>query len=149
MTEIFMTATDRLNSIVDMFAAAPKEMRLQALLDYSRRLPELPKRLADEQELFEVVRECQSPFALITEGTDDAVRLFFRVPAEAPTVRGYASILLEALDGAPAQEILDIPDDFYLRMGLREAVSSQRLNGMAAILRRIKTRVQALRTQGS
>jgi len=124
-----------------MFAAAPKELRLQALLDYSRRLPELPQHLSEQPELFEVVPECQSPFALIVEKDDDAVHLFFRVPAEAPTVRGFASILSEALDGSPADEILDVPDDFYLKMGLREAVSSQRLNGMAAILRRIKAQV--------
>jgi len=129
-----------------MFAAAPKELRLQALLDYSRRLPELPDRLSENPELFEVVPECQSPFALITERDGDTVRLFFRVPAEAPTVRGFASILREALDGSPAQEILDVPDDFYVKMGLQEAVSSQRLNGMAAILRRIKTQVTALNT---
>jgi cysteine desulfuration protein SufE len=144
MTETLMTATDRLDRIVDMFADAPKDVRLHALLDYSRRLPELPDRLAERPELFEVVPECQSPFALIVEQDDDAVHLFFRVPAEAPTVRGYASILHEALDGAPAHEILNVPDDFYLRMGLREAVSSQRLNGMAAILRRVKAQVASL-----
>ncbi len=146
MTKNVTTATERLNRIVDMFAAAPKELRLQALLDYSRRLPELPDRLSENPELFEVVPECQSPFALITERDGDTVRLFFRVPAEAPTVRGFASILREALDGSPAQEILDVPDDFYVKMGLQEAVSSQRLNGMAAILRRIKTQVTALDT---
>jgi cysteine desulfuration protein SufE len=90
------------------------------------------------------VPECQSPFSLIVEDEDDAVRLFFRVPPEAPTVRGYAGILHEALDGAPAQEILDVPDDFYTKMGLQEAVSSQRLNGMAAILRRTKIQVANL-----
>ena len=146
MTKNVTTATERLNRIVDMFAAAPKELRLQALLDYSRRLPELPDRLSENPELFEVVPECQSPFALIAERDGDTVRLFFRVPAEAPTVRGFASILGEALDGSPAQEILDVPDDFYVKMGLQEAVSSQRLNGMAAILRRIKTQVTALNT---
>lgn len=139
-----MTATDRLNRTAALFADAPKDVRLHALLDYSRRLPELPERLADQRELFEVVPECQSPFSLIVEGDDTAVHLFFRVPSEAPTVRGYASILHEALDGAPAQEILDVPDDFYLHMGLQEAVSSQRLNGMAAILRRLKARVATL-----
>jgi len=127
-----------------MFSAAPKDLRIQALLDYSRRLPELPDRLIQSPELLEVVPECQSPFALIVEQDDDTVHLFFRVPAEAPTVRGFASILHEALEGSPSQEILDVPNDFYLKMGLQEAVSSQRLNGMSAILHRIKAQVAAL-----
>lgn len=139
-----MNATDRLNRIVEMFADAPKDVRLHALLDYSRRLPELPERLSDHPELFEEVPECQSPFSLIVEQEGQAVHLYFRVPFEAPTVRGYASVLHDALDGAPAQEILDVPDDFYQRMGLQEAVSAQRLNGMAAILRRLKIQVRAL-----
>jgi cysteine desulfuration protein SufE len=141
---MLMTATDRLNQTVEMFADAPKDVRLLALLDYSKRLPELPERLADRPELFEEVPECQSPFSLIVEQEGDAVHFYFRVPFEAPTVRGYASILHDALDGAPAQEILDVPDDFYRRMGLQEAVSAQRLNGMAAILRRLKMQVRAL-----
>ena len=139
-----MTATDRLNRTVEMFAGVPKDVRVHALLDYSRRLPELPERLAEHPELFQVVPECQSPFALIVESDGEAVRLYFRVPFEAPTVRGFASILHEALDGSPAREILDVPDDFYQRMGLQEAVSAQRLNGMAAILRRLKMHVAAL-----
>ena len=146
MTNSATTATERLNRIVKMFASVPKNVRLEALLDYSRRLPPLPDRLADHPELFVVVRECQSPFALIVEEDGEAVHLHFRVPAEAPTVRGYAGILHEALDGAPAGEILEVPDDFYIRMGLQEAVSSQRLNGMAAILRSIKAQVAQLRT---
>jgi cysteine desulfuration protein SufE len=144
MTESTTTATEYLNRIVDMFASVPKKVRLEALLDYSRRLPPLPDRLVDHPELFVVVPECQSPFALIVEREDDSVRLYFRVPAEAPTVRGYAGILHEALDGSPAQEILDVPDDFYVKMGLQEAVSSQRLNGMAAILHRVKAQVASL-----
>ena len=146
MTEKYTTAKERLDRIVEMFASVPKNVRLEALLDYSRRLPPPPDRLANHPELFVVVPECQSPFALIVEEDGDAVRLHFRVPAEAPTVRGYAGILHEALDGAPAHEILDIPDDFYVKMGLREAVSSQRLNGMAAILRRTKIQVANLQT---
>ena len=144
MTEITGTASERLERIVGMFAAVPKGVRLEALLDYSRRLPELPGRLASRPELLEVVPECQSPFALIAERDGDVVRLHFRVPPEAPTVRGFAGILHEALDGASADEILAVPDDFYQRMGLREAVSSQRLNGMAAILGRIKLQTASL-----
>ena len=127
-----------------MFAAAPKEVRLHALLDYSRRLPDPPSRLADHPELFEEVPECQTPFALVVEPDGDVVRIYFRVPAESPTVRGYAGILHDALDGSPAAEILAVPNDFYQRMGLQEAVSAQRLHGMGAILHRLKASVGAL-----
>jgi cysteine desulfuration protein SufE len=139
------TATERLLRLVDVFAGAPKEVRLQALLDYSRRLPDVPERLAARPELLEVVPECQTPFALIAEGDGEAVHLHFRVPAESPTVRGFAGILHEALDGSPVDEILGAPNDFYLRMGLQEAVSGQRLRGMGAILARLKRRVAELR----
>ena len=41
----------KLQQIVDLFAAAPREVKLQALLDYSRRIPPLPAELADHPEL--------------------------------------------------------------------------------------------------
>ena len=72
------------------------------------------------------------------------MRIYFQVPAEAPTVRGYAGILHDALDGAPGEEILKVPNDFYQYMGLQEAVSGQRLRGMGAILARLKAEVEAL-----
>lgn len=139
-----MPAVERLEQIAEVFSSAPREVRLQALLDYSRRLPDLPARLAEHPEVLEAVPECQTPFALVAEGGPDAVRIFFSVPAESPTVRGYAGILHEALDGASATEILSVPDDFYLRMGLQEAVSALRLRGMGAILHRLKGQVAAL-----
>lgn len=139
-----MSATEQLAKIAKMFADAPKQVRLQALLDYSRRLPDLPPRLADDPELLVDVPECQTPFAMRVEPEDGAVRIYFRVPAEAPTVRGYAGILHDALDGASREEILKVPNDFYQYMGLQEAVSGQRLRGMGAILARLKTEVEAL-----
>ncbi|HEX6147487.1 MAG TPA: SufE family protein, partial [Acidimicrobiia bacterium] len=112
--------------------------------DYSRRLPDLPPRLEDHPELLEKVPECQTPFALHVEAEDGAVRIFFKVPAESPTVRGYAGILHDALDGASRAEILEVPVDFYQAMGLQDAVSGQRLRGMGAIVARLKARVESL-----
>lgn len=139
-----MSARERLLTIAEMFVTAPKQVRLQALLDYSRRLPDLPLRLEDHPELLETVPECQTPFALHVEPENGVVRIYFKVPAESPTVRGYAGILHDALDGAPAEEILEVPNDFYQHMGLQEAVSGQRLRGMGAILARLKARVAEL-----
>ncbi len=125
-----------------MFAEVPSNVKLQALLDYSHRLPGLPARLADHPERLHKVRECQTPFFLTAEVDEDGrVGLFFDVPAESPTVRGFAGILQDGLRDASAQEILDVPPDFFLSMGLAEAVSAMRLNGMTAILAAIKRQV--------
>lgn len=140
-----MSATEELQKIATMFAEAPKQIRLQALLDYSKRLPDLPERLENDPGLLVNVPECQTPFSLRVEPEDGVVRIFFQVPAQAPTVRGYAGILHDALDGARPEEILAVPNDFYQYMGLQEAVSGQRLRGMGAILARLKAEVKELR----
>jgi cysteine desulfuration protein SufE len=139
-----MPAVERLTEIVDMFAAAPPPVKLQALLDYARRLPDLPPRLDTHPDLLDTVPECRTPFALRVEPENDAMRIYFKVPAESPTVRGYAGILHDSLDGATREEILSVPNDFYRRMGLEDAVSGQRLRGMDAILARLKAQVKAL-----
>jgi cysteine desulfuration protein SufE len=91
----------------------------------------------------EQVHECQSPLFLAVEVSDDArVQLYFDAPLEAPTTRGFAGILHTGLDGEPAQAVLDVPDDFYVRLGLGAAVSPLRLRGMAAMLARIKRNVR-------
>jgi cysteine desulfuration protein SufE len=132
----------RLQHIVDLFADAPKELRLQALLEYSRKVPPLPAELAANREGLEQVPECQTPFFLAVEvGDDRRVTLHFEVPDEAPTTRGFAGILHSGLDGATADEVLATPNDFYTRMGLSEAISSLRLRGMGAILARLKRQV--------
>lgn len=136
-------APERLQRIVDLFAGAPKELRVQALLDYSRRLPPLPPSLVGNRDAMEQVPECQTPFFLATEVDDDGlVHLYFDVPAEAPTTRGFAGILAGGLDGATPDEVLATPNDFYARMGLAEVISSLRLRGMGAILARLKRQVR-------
>lgn len=128
---------ESLTEIVEDFAAVGKQDKLQLLLEFSRELPELPAHL--EQAAMEPVPECQSPLFLSVDAKDtEHVQLFFSAPPEAPTTRGFASILHQGLDGHSSQEILDVPDDFYLALGLGEAVSPLRLRGMSAMLARIK-----------
>lgn len=131
----------KLARIVSLFNGAPKDLKLQALLEYSKKLPDLPERYASNREFLEQVHECQSPFFLAAEVTDDVVSIFFEAPPEAPTTRGYAGILHEGLDGASPDEVMAVPVDFYSAMGLDEAVSSLRLRGMSAILHRLQRQV--------
>jgi cysteine desulfuration protein SufE len=143
-----MTATlpPQLTELVDDFASVGPKDRLQLLLELSRELPELPQRYTDAAETMEQVHECQSPLFLAVEVDTDAprnVHLFFSAPPEAPTTRGFASIMHAGLDGEPAADVLAVPDDFYTALGLGEAVSPLRLRGMAAMLARIKKQVRA------
>ncbi len=72
---------------------------------------------------------------------EGAVHLFLDAPAESPTVRGFAGILREGLEGEPWKSVLDVPADFYTSMGLEVVVSPLRLRGMGAILTRLKRQV--------
>jgi cysteine desulfuration protein SufE len=145
-----MPAAPPLQRIVDLFASAPKDLRVQALLEYSRKVPPLPPEYAAHPELLEPVPECQTPFFLATEVDDEErVTLHFQVPAESPTTRGFAGILHSGLNGARADEVLGTPNDFYVKMGLGEAISALRLRGMGAILGRLKRQVrQQLEARG-
>ncbi|QJY50583.1 SufE family protein [Pseudonocardia broussonetiae] len=136
----------QLEELVEDFSGVGPKDRLQLLLELSRELPELPERYADAADSMEQVHECQSPLFLAVEVDDDAdrrVHLFFSAPPEAPTTRGFASIMHTGMDGEPASAVLAVPDDFYTALGLAQAVSPLRLRGMAAMLSRIKKQVRA------
>ncbi len=128
--------------IAEDFHALSGRDRLQLLLDFSNDLPPLPERYAEHPELLEPVPECQSPIFLATEvegqGREAIAHLFFSAPREAPTTRGFAAILAEALDGRSVGEVLDTPETVTGALGLAEVVSPLRLNGMAGLLARIK-----------
>jgi len=139
-----MALPERLARIVEVFRSSPKEFRVEALLDFSKRLPALPSELAEHREELVRVPECQTPFFLASRLEGDRVRLYFDAPPESPTVRGYAGILAAGLDGESAEAILDVDNDFYLNMGLEEVVTPLRLRGMGAIIARLKQQVGAL-----
>lgn len=143
-----MSLPPQLAELVDEFAEVGPRDRLQLLLELSRELPELPERYADAAASMEPVPECQSPLFLAVEvepadlDPNRRVHLFFSAPPEAPTTRGFASIMRTGLDGEPAADVLAVPDDFYVALGLAQAVSPLRLRGMAAMLSRIKNQVR-------
>jgi cysteine desulfuration protein SufE len=137
------TLHPRLQEIVEDFHAVPDKDRLQLLLEFSQELPPLPERYAEHHDTLERVPECQTPLFLAVEvEPDSAVRLFFDAPAEAPTTRGFASILHAGLDGLGADDVLAVPAEFTSQLGLSDLVSPLRLRGMAAMLARIKRQVR-------
>jgi cysteine desulfuration protein SufE len=127
-----------LAEIRDEFLELSESDRLQLLLEFSNELPALPERFRDHPELLERVEECQSPVYIIVEVVDGTVAVHATAPAEAPTTRGFASILAQGLTGLPVAEVLATPGDFPFELGLTRAVSPLRLSGMTGMLARIK-----------
>lgn len=132
----------KLAEIAEEFAAAPRDVVLEMLLEFSDAVPQLPESLADRSGM-EQVPECQTPFFLLAEvNPDRTVTTWFDCPPEAPTTRAFAGILSEGLTGASAEEVLAVPDDLYQRMGLAQAISPLRVRGGTAILGRLKRQVR-------
>ncbi len=134
---------EELAGIRDDFLELDQRERLQLLLEYSNSLPQLPDRYADHPDLLERVEECQSPVFIFVEVDDDSrAHVFVTAPKEAPTTRGFASILAHGLKDLSADEVLSVPADYPLTIGLTEAVSPLRIRGMMALLGRIQRQVR-------
>lgn len=132
-----------LNDIIREFQETDDDFRLDLLLDYAEKLPMLPteiqNRIRQEQQR---VPECQTPVYLEVTAKDHVLKIQADVPPESPTVRGVISILLNALDGRPIQEIEEIPTDLLNRLGLQNKIGSVRLLGINAILTRLRRMIK-------
>jgi cysteine desulfuration protein SufE len=124
------------------FADLPVSERLNLLLEFSEALPSIPDRLVEHPDLLERVVECQSPVFLTVEVAGNVAHIYITAPREAPTTRGFASIIHNLLDGRTPQEILAAPDSIPDDLALADAVSPLRLRGMRGMLARIKHQVE-------
>ncbi|WP_442575683.1 SufE family protein [Microbacterium sp. F51-2R] len=135
---------ESLAAIRDEFLELPESDRLQLLLEFSNELPEVPARYDGHPELAERVAECQSPVYIILDvDAEGRVEMHATAPKEAPTTRGFASILAQGITGLSPDAVLAIPDDFPQSIGLTRAVSPLRIAGMTGMLIRAKRQVRA------
>ncbi len=128
----------RIEELEEEFQLLDPRERLELLLDYAARLPELPEEFRDaaDRELHRVP-ECQTPVFLWLTFDDGAV-LHAEVAPEAPTVQGFVSLLRELIAGCSPEQVAQIPQDLLHRVGLVEALGMVRSRGLHAILHRVR-----------
>jgi cysteine desulfuration protein SufE len=136
------TLPDALRETQEDFLALGDNDKLQLLIEFSGELPALPERYANHPELFEKVEECQSPVFIFCEVEDSTVSVFATAPEQAPTTRGFASILVQGLTGLSVTDALNIPDDFPSTLGLNQLISPLRVRGMTGMLWRMKRQIR-------
>jgi cysteine desulfuration protein SufE len=128
----------KLQEIISDFQISEGREKLELLLDYSERMPDLPDWLRGKQDQMDQVQECMTPVFVEAKVDHERMSFYFDVPPESPTVRGYAALLAEGLEGSTPAEVLGVPADFYRKMGLEGVLTQQRLNGISAILVHMK-----------
>jgi cysteine desulfuration protein SufE len=127
-----------LAKIIDDFRWLEGREKLELLLQFSERMSPLPDWLIKSHEKMDEVPECMTPVYVYAETRNNKMSFLFDVPPQSPTVRGFAVILGEGLNGATPEQVLKLPADFYKEMGLEKVLTYQRLNGMSAILAHMK-----------
>ena len=134
-----------IDKLIQRFGSTDRATRLDALLDASKKLPELPARLRDDRDReTHRIAECQTPVFLWLEREGDVLRVHADVPRESPTVRGFLSLLVRALDGQPVAAAAGLPADLLHMLKLDEALGMMRTQGLSAIVHRIRRAAAAL-----
>jgi cysteine desulfuration protein SufE len=137
------TAGDKLEGIIAEFADLEPRERLELLLEFAENLPQLAERYCAERDAgLHRVPECQTPVFIWIEQTDGHIHIEADVAPEAPTVKGFVGILVDAFNGATPDEVLASPSDLLQRLGLVDALGMVRMRGLAAIEHHIRRQVR-------
>ena len=108
--------------------------RYQFIIEMGRKLPPFPAAWQDDAHR---VPGCQSKVWM--EAIERDGRLFFAGVSDAVIVAGLIALLLRVYSGRPPEEILDTDPVFLKELGLLEALSTNRGNGIAAMARAVRT----------
>jgi len=133
-----------LPKLISRYKGLDRDTRLETLLDWSKKLPDLPAELVPrKEEGVGRVHECQTPVFLFVEVKDGIVQIHADVPRESPTVRGFLSLLIKQLNGATPEDVEATPDDLLEQLGLSNDLGMTRTQGLTEILGRIKRTVRS------
>ena len=107
------------------------------MIELARTLAPLPEHERTEGTR---VRGCVSRVWLVSERRGDAPEnLYFRGDSDAHLVRGEIAMLLRIFSGRTPAEILSVdPRAVFDRLGLKDALTAQRSNGLFSMMTRIQ-----------
>jgi cysteine desulfuration protein SufE len=116
------------------------EDRYRYLIELGQALPPLAP---EERNAANKVHGCVSQVWLVSEHDGPALR--YRGESDAMIVRGLVAVLIALYSGRTAKEIAETDAiEVFDEMGLREHLTTQRSNGLVAMVNRIRTEAQAL-----
>ncbi|HEY0262794.1 MAG TPA: SufE family protein [Chitinophagales bacterium] len=122
------------NEIVEEFSLFDDQMdRYDYIIDLGKKLPAFPEDFRTDDFL---VKGCQSSVwlhAFLKDG-----KLFFDADSNTAITKGIISLLVRIYSGQTPQDILATEPTFIEKINLRSHLSSQRSNGLNAMLQKMK-----------
>ncbi|MBS0986816.1 MULTISPECIES: SufE family protein [Acetobacter] len=129
------TAAEAVEAIGDELALFDDWMeRYQFIIEMGRKLPAFPQEWCNDAHR---VPGCQSQVWL--EAKEEAGRLYFAGLSDAAIVSGLVALLLRVYSGRSREEILETDPKFLRDLGLVQALSTNRGNGVEAMARAIRS----------
>ena len=123
------------------------EDRYRYVIELGKELPPLPEEDHNEANK---VHGCVSQVWLKADPRPDpadpsVMRLFYKGDSDAMIVKGLIAILLALYSGKTKDEILNTnAEEILARLGLQEHLTPQRSNGLASMVKRIRSDAEQL-----
>lgn len=132
------TLKERQDELVEEFSMFDDWLdKYEYLIDLGKNLEPFPEELKTDDRL---IKGCQSRVWLDAEAKDGVI--VFRADSDAIITKGIISMLISVYSGRSAAEIAEDDFSFVDRLGLKENLSSTRVNGLVSMLETIRTIAQ-------
>ena len=124
--------------VLRVFRSMGREEKMQALVQYSKKLEALPDRFKDLDRGAFTVPECQTRVDIIPEFRDGLMHFYADLNVrQSPTIAAVLAIIFSAVNGEPPSTTLGIPNDFVSI--LMESIGlASREPGLTAMIARLK-----------
>lgn len=127
------------DEIVSEFELFDDQMeKYEYIIDLGKKLPPLDTRYMTDDYL---VKGCQSKVWLHSYKEGD--KIFFEADSNSTITKGIIALLIRVLSGQKPVDIINNPLAFVDRINLRSHLSSQRSNGLSAMIQRMKAYANA------
>jgi cysteine desulfuration protein SufE len=124
--------------VLRLFRAMGREEKMQALVQYSKKLEPFPERFSDIDRGEFTVPECQTRVDIIPEVVDGKMHFYADLNArQSPTIAAVLAIVFGAVNDQPPSTTLAIPSDF-VRTLMESIGLGTREPGLNAMIRRLK-----------
>jgi cysteine desulfuration protein SufE len=138
-----------IDRVLRLFRSMGREEKMQALVQYSKKLEPFPERFRDLDRAAFNIPECQTRVDIIPEMRDGKMHFYADLDVrQSPTIAAVLAIVFSAVNDQPPESTLAIPGDF-VRTLMESIGLGAREPGLNAMITRLKRyALEAQRTHG-